>query len=355
MQDFTTSIDAGSTACTDREKPMFHTRIFLTACTLAALLVPATAETNHIRASKQYGLSYLPLMIMEDQKLVEKHAAKAGLNDLKVSWVTLGGPSAMNDALLSGGIDFGTGGVPSLSTLWAKTRNTPLAIHGVAALNDMPVDLVSANPNVKKLLDLSDKDKIAVTSVKISTQALLLEMAAAKEFGDANYEKYDSLTVSMPHPEAMTALMSGSAGINAHFSSPPFQYTERTDPKIHTVLNNYEILGGPATFNVVWATSKFRNENPKAYKAFFDALKESMDIINADKKKAAEDYKRITKTKEPVEFLLQILNDPLVKNTIEPHKTLPIAQFLAKVKRIPAAPEKWQDMWFPELHGMNGS
>jgi NitT/TauT family transport system substrate-binding protein len=159
----------------------------------------------------------------------------------------------------------------------------------------------------------------------------------------------------MPHPEAMTALMSGSAGINAHFSSPPFQYTERTDPKIHTVLNNYEILGGPATFNVVWATSKFRNENPKAYKAFFDALKESMDIINKDKKKAAEDYKRITKTKETVEFLLQILNDPLVKNTVEPHKTLPIAQFLAKVKRIPAAPEKWQDMWFPELHGMNGS
>lgn len=335
-----------------------HIRILSAAgalAMLAASAAPAIAETDHIRASKQYGLSYLPLMIMEDQKLVEKHAAALGLKDMKVSWVTLGGPSAMNDALLSGGIDFGAGGVPSLSTLWAKTRNTPLAIHGVGALNDMPVDLVSANPNVKKLSDLSEKDKIAVTSVKISTQALLLQIACAKEFGEANYEKYDSLTVSMPHPEAMTALMSGSAGINAHFSSPPFQYTERTDPKIHTVLNNYEILGGPATFNVVWATSKFRNENPKAYKAFFEAMKESMDIINKDKKKAAEDYKRITKTKETVEFLLEILNDPLVKNTVEPHKTLPIAQFLAKVKRIPVAPEKWQDMWFPELHGLNGS
>jgi NitT/TauT family transport system substrate-binding protein len=325
---------------------------------LVMLAVSATAgfaETNKINASKQYGLSYLPLMIMEDQKLIEKHAAAAGLKDMMVSWVTLGGPSAMNDALLSGGIDFGAGGVPSLATLWAKTKNTPIAVHGVAALNDMPVDLVTANPDVKKLADFTDRDKIAVTSVKISTQALLLEMAVAKEFGDANYEKLDSLTVSMPHPEAMTALMSGSAGINAHFSSPPFQYTERTDPKIRTVLNNYEILGGPATFNVVWATSKFRDENPKAYKAFFDALKESMDIINKDKKKAAEDYKRITKTKETTEFLLEILNDPLVVNTVEPHKTLPIAQFLAKVKRIPVAPEKWQDMWFPELHGMNGS
>lgn len=199
-------------------------RIVLAGCALALLAAsPGQAETNKINAAKQYGLSYLPLMIMEDQKLVEKHAAAAGLKDLTVHWVTLGGPSAMNDALLSGGIDFGTGGVPSLSTLWAKTRNTPLAIHGVAALNDMPVDLVTANPNVKTLHDFTDKDKIAVTSVKISTQALLLEMAVAKEFGEANYEKLDSLTVSMPHPEAMTALMSGSAGINAHFSSPPFQ------------------------------------------------------------------------------------------------------------------------------------
>jgi NitT/TauT family transport system substrate-binding protein len=334
---------------------MLKTRVLLAGCMFALSLLPATAETNKINAAKQYGLSYLPLMIMEDQKLVEKHAAALGLNDLKVLWVTLGGPSAMNDALLSGGLDFAAGGVPSLSTLWAKTRNTPLAIHGVAALNDMPVDLVSSNPNVKKLSDFSDKDKIAVTSVKISTQALLLQMASAKEFGDASYEKFDSLTVSMPHPEAMTALMSGGVGINGHFSSPPFQYTEVADPKIHKVLNNYEILGGPATFNVVWTTSNFRNDNPKAYKAFFEALKESMDIINADKKKAVEDYKRMTNTKESVEFLLGILNDPLVKNTIEPHKTLPIAQFLAKVKRIPAAPAKWQDMWFPEIHSLNGS
>ncbi len=35
-------------------------------------------------------------------------------------------------------------GVPSLATLWAKTRNTPLAVQGVGALNDMPVDLVTS-------------------------------------------------------------------------------------------------------------------------------------------------------------------------------------------------------------------
>lgn len=320
-----------------------------------SLLGPAAAETGNIKAAKQYGLSYLPLMIMEDRKLVEKQAETLGLKSLTVSWLTLGNSNAMNDALLSGGLDFGSGGVPNLSILWSKTRNTPLAVRGVAALNDMPVELVTSNPNVKKLSDFSEKDKIAVTAVKISTQALLLQMAAAKEFGDANYEKYDALTVSMPHPEAMSALVSASGAITGHFSSPPFQYTERTDPKIRALVNSYDILGGPGTFNVVWATNKFRAENPKAYQAFFSALKESIEIINADKKRAAEDYKRITNTKETIEFLLGILNDPLVKMTIEPHKTLPVAQFLAKVKTIQVAPENWQDIWFPDVHGLSGS
>jgi len=74
---------------------MLKTRVLLAGCMFALSLLPATAETNKINAAKQYGLSYLPLMIMEDQKLVEKHAAALGLNDLKVLWVTLGGPSAM--------------------------------------------------------------------------------------------------------------------------------------------------------------------------------------------------------------------------------------------------------------------
>src|SRR5712671_2267918 len=180
---------------------------------IAALLFFAaatgvSAEVTQIRAAQQYGTSYLALMIMQDSKLVEKHAKAAGLGDMKVIWAKLGGPGAMNDALLSGGLDFASGGVPSLITLWAKTKGTPLWVRGVGALNDMPVELIVAEPRIKSIKDFGPQDKIAVTTVKISTQALLLEMAAAKEWGDENYEKLDSLTVSMPHPDALTALLS---------------------------------------------------------------------------------------------------------------------------------------------------
>jgi NitT/TauT family transport system substrate-binding protein len=316
---------------------------------------PAHAETSEVRAAQQFGLSYLALMMMEDSKLVERQAKAMGLGDIEVSWAKLGGPGAMNDALLSGGIDFGTGGVPSLITLWSKTHGTPQEVRGVGALNSMPVNLVTSNPNVKSIRDFTDKDKIAVTTVKVSTQALLLQMAAAKEFGEQNYAKLDPLTVSLPHPDAMTALLSGGGTITAHFSSPPFQYQEVARPGIRTILSNYEILGGPATFNVVWSTAKFRDANPKTYAAFVAAFEEATATINRDKRAAAEVYKRMSGTKETVEELLKMMEDPLVEYTLTPKSTMKTAEFMAKVGTIKEKPSSWKDLFFPNVHGLQGS
>ncbi len=325
----------------------------LFALLAATLCLDARAETKEIRAAQQYGLSYLALMMMQDGHLVEKHAKRLGLGDVAVTWAKLGGPGAMNDALLSGGIDFGTGGVPSLITLWAKTRGTPIEVRGVGALNDMPVQLITSNPKVKTLKDFGAGDKIAVTTVKISTQALLLEMAAAKVFGDADYEKLDPLTVSMPHPDAMTALLTG--GVTAHFSSPPFQYQEVARPGLRVVTSNYDILGGQATFNVVWATSKFRKENPNAYAAFVAALEEATDAIRKDKVAAAKIYKRMSNTTESVEELVKELSDPAVDFTLTPHKTLVTAEFMHRIGRIKVKPAQWSDMYFDNLKGRDGS
>ena len=319
------------------------------------IAAPAHAETSEVRAAQQFGLSYLALMMMEDSKLVEKQAKTMGLGDIKVSWAKLGGPGAMNDALLSGGIDFGTGGVPSLITLWSKTHGTPQEVRGVGALNSMPVNLVTSNPNVKSIRDFTDKDKIAVTTVKVSTQALLLQMAAAKEFGEQNYAKLDPLTVSLPHPDAMTALLSGGGTITAHFSSPPFQYQEVARPGIRTILSNYEILGGPATFNVVWSTAKFRDANPKTYAAFVAAFEEATATINRDKRAAAEVYKRMSGTKETVEELLKMMEDPLVEYTLTPKSIMKTAEFMAKVGTIKEKPSSWKDLFFPNVHGLQGS
>jgi sulfonate transport system substrate-binding protein len=325
------------------------------ACLVLALPTLARGETSEVRAAQQFGLSYLALMIMEDSALVEKHAKAMGLGDIKVTWAKLGGPGAMNDALLSGSLDFGTGGVPSLITLWSKTHGTANEVRGVGALNSMPVNLVTTNPKVQSIRDFTDQDKIAVTTVKVSTQALLLQMAAAKEFGDANYAKLDSLTVSLPHPDAMTALLSGSGTITAHFSSPPFQYQEVAKPGVRSILNNYDILGGPATFNVVWSTTRFHDANPKTYAAFVAAFAEATDRINRDKRAAAEVYKRMSGTKETVDELLKMMNDPLVDYTLTPKSIMKTAEFMAKVGTIKDKPSSWKDMFFNNVYALDGS
>src|SRR6185312_4269295 len=94
----------------------------LAAAALSLSVLPAAnAEMSEIHVSRQYGISYLPLMIMEDQKLIAKHAKAAGV-DVKVDWSKFASGAVMNHALLSGNLQFASGGVAPFTTLWAKTR-----------------------------------------------------------------------------------------------------------------------------------------------------------------------------------------------------------------------------------------
>jgi NitT/TauT family transport system substrate-binding protein len=323
------------------------------AITVAAV-APVRAETNELKVARQYGISYLPLMLMEDQKLIEKAAAAAGMPDLKVTWAQFAGGNVMNDALLSGSLQFASGGVGPLITIWAKTRGN-LDVKAVATLDSMPLYLNTRNPNVKTIKDFTDKDRIALPAVKVSVQAITLQMAAEKAFGAGQQNKLDALTVTLSHPDAQIALLSGQSEITAHFGSPPFQYQQLKNPAIHTVLNSYDVLGGPATFNVVWTSSKFRAENPRIYDAFVKALDEAIGEINADHKAAAEAYLRISKDKDTVQDILAMLNDPAIVFTTTPQNVMKYADFMAKTGAIKVKPDSWKDLFFPNAQGLPGS
>jgi NitT/TauT family transport system substrate-binding protein len=323
--------------------------------TVAALSLagPARAEVSELKVAEQYGISYLPLMIMEDEKLIEKHARAAGV-DVKVEWSKFASGAVMNDAMLSGNLQFASGGVAPFATLWAKTRGN-IDVRGVAAINSMPLYLVTNNPNVKTIKDFTDKDKIALPAVKVSIQAVTLQMAAEKAFGPGQQNRLDRLTVSMAHPDAATALLSGKSEITAHLGSPPFQYQELEHKGMHRVLNSYDVLGGPATFNVVWTTKKFHDENPKLYAAFVAALDEATAQINQDRNKAAQTYLRISKDKDSLEDILKMLNDPEIRYTTTPNNTMKYVDFMHKVGSIKVKPDSWKDMYFPSAQKLNGS
>jgi NitT/TauT family transport system substrate-binding protein len=325
-----------------------------TGAILLATAFSAQAEVNNLKIAEQYGISYLPLMIMEDQHLVEKYAKEAGINDLKVSWSKFAGGNVMNDALLSDSLHFASGGVAPMITLWAKTRGN-YNVKAVSALNSMPLYLNTRNPNVKTIKDFTEKDKIALPAVKVSIQAVTLQMAAEQAFGAGQQNKLDKLTVTMSHPDGQAALISGNSEVDAHFTSPPFQYQELDKPGIHKVLDSYQVLGGPASFNLVWTTSKFRNENPKVYAAFTKALDEATAMINKDKKWAAEAYLRISKDKDSLDNVMKVLNDPEVKFTTTPQNVIKYVDFMHKIGSIKAKPASWKDLFFPNVHNLPGS
>ena len=318
---------------------MLH-RLAVVAALTGAVLAPfeARAEANVVRVAKQFGLAYTQYMVMEDQKLIEKHAKAAGL-DITTEWATFRSSDVMNDALISGTIDFVSLGIPGLVTIWSKTKGN--------------MDVKAAD--IKSVKDFKDHHRIALPAVKVSMQAIILQMAAAKAFGDAKFNALDHLTVSMAHPDATAAMLGGKSEIVANWSSAPFQYRQMKHPGIRRILSSADMFTDGLSFNVIATTSKFRRDNPKLYGAFRAALKEATDFINADKRRAAETYLKMSGDKTPIEDIMEILADPAIIYNTKVGGIGPFVSFMAKTGALRNPPADWREMFFPEALAGSGS
>ena len=332
-------------------------RVVAAVAAIALLAAPlaARAEASVVRISYGFGLLYLPLMVMDREHLLEKHAKAVGLPDIKVEWKTFDGGNVINDAMLSGALDIAGIGVPGFLTLWAKAKGNPqVEVVGLTGMSSSSMYLMTRNPDVRKLADFSDKDRIAVPGIKTSLPAVLLHMAAAKEFGDANYAKLDPITVALPHPDALAVMLSGKGEIDSHMASPPFSYIEADAPSMHRVFNSVDLLGN-ITLDMTFATRRFVEANPKLTQAFVDAMKEACAAIAADKRKAAQIYNDVRKSKQPLEETLKILEDPNSKFTAVPEGSMRYAEFMARVGTIKVKPASWQELFFRPIHSSAGS
>lgn len=327
-----------------------------TAAVLAlslAFATPAQAE-GRIRIAEQFGIVYLLLNIAQDQQLIEKQGKKLGV-DITVERTQLSGGSAVNDALLSGAIDIAGAGVGPLLTIWDRT-NGKQNVKGVASLGSFPYYLVSTNPKVKSIADLSEKDRIALPAVTVSVQSRILQYAAAKQWGEKEFARLDKFTQTLPHPDATAAVIAGGTEINGHFGNPPYQEQELAgNPNAHIVLNSYDVLGGPSSATVLYATEKFRNDNPKTYRAFTAALAEAAQYATKNPEGAADTYLRISKSKVDRELLLKIIKNPQVQFSVAPQNTYSLAQFLYRVGAIKKQPASWREYFFEDPVIVQGS
>jgi NitT/TauT family transport system substrate-binding protein len=314
------------------------------------------AEDSVVRISKQYGLGYMSMMVMEHEHLVEKHAVRVGLPGVRTEWSVLGGPTPQIDALLAGQVGFIGPGSTTLATLWDKTAGTGRDIKALSALQSMPFVLMTRNPSVHSVLDLTSKDKIALPGVKITGHALTLEMAAAKQWGFAAYDRLDSLTITLAHPDAMAALLGGQSEINCHLASSPFYYYERVAAGVHQVLKSYDVTGGMHTNGVVLTSRTYHDANPKVCTAVLAAQQEANDFIRGNPRQAAEVYLAMTGDKMgTVDQMSGWVADPDVVYTTVPMKVMDFAAFMHKVGRLKREPNSWKDMFFEESQDVAGS
>ena len=315
----------------------------------------ARAEVSEVRISKGYGILYLPLIVMQEKKLLEAKAEAAGLGTLKVTWLTIDGGNVINDAMIARTLDIAGTGAPGFITLWAKARNIPsLEVIGLSGLSATSLWLNTNNPAVKTLKDLGPKDRIALPGIKTSLSAVVLQMIAAQEFGRENYAKLDPLTIPLAHPDALAALVGGKTEVTAHFTSPPFSYLELKDPKIRRIVNSVDVIGN-VTLDVTFATKRFVDQNPTIVAAFLAALEEANSMIARDHAAAARIYVDSSKVKVSVEEIVAMLDDKDTRFSTVPNKVADFAEFLSLSGTIKTKPASWKDLFIPALHDKAGS
>src|SRR3981189_2991380 len=325
---------------------------------VAMLLLPGSQvsaqQKSEISLSRQPGIFYMPSHIMEKNRLIEKHAAALGVPGVPTKWDTLNGGGAQTDALLAGGVDILNTGTGNLLLLWDRTRG---GVKGIVATSAQPMTLISRDPNIKSIKDFGPNDKIAVPTVKVSTQAIVLQIAAAEAFGADQWSKLHLNTGQLGHPDAYVAVTNAQHEVRNRFSIPPFTFLElKNVPGAHVVLSSPDVMGGPLSQAQFFTTTKFADANPKIIQAVRDATKEAHDLIRSDTKAAVEIYKEVTGDKTSVDDLLAWLKEPgMMEWNLQPQGTMKFANHLFKTGTLKTQPKAWTDYYLPVAHDLKGN
>jgi NitT/TauT family transport system substrate-binding protein len=203
--------------------------------------------------------------------------------------------------------------------------------------------------------DFTDNDRIALPAPKVSVQAIMLQMIAEKTFGPGKHDVLDKLTVGMSHPDGTAAIISGKLEVTAHFTSAPFQYQQLQAAGVTKVLSSYDATDGPNTFSVSAATSRWRDANPKTYAAVLAALTEANAFIASNPRQAAEIFVKIEGTKLTVDFIQKLIADPEFSYEPAPKNVLKIHGFMQKVGSLKNLPKNWKELFFPDVHELDGN
>ena len=330
-------------------------RFFAGALSLLALTGLARGESNEVRIAMPYGVGYLPVYVAADKGFIQERAKAAGLGEVKVDIRHMASGPASSDLLLSGDADMAMGGFGPAFVLWDKTRGAQ-KIKVITPLSGNAIWLLSSDPKIKTIRDFGPNDRIAVSAIKVTGQAIALQMASAKEWGWDQRFKLDANMVSMSNPDGMAMVLGGVSEVRTQAAIPPFSIEMMESGKVHMVLNSDDVMDPKASLSVLYGTSKFHDGNPKLYAATAAALEAAFDFIRDHPHEAAEIYIAREPQKHDLAWIEKMINDrTLLRYGSTPRGFQKYAEFMFAAGTLKSKPDTWKDLCWENMWGKDGS
>ena len=297
-------------------------------------------KADTITIAYQPGIGYAPLLIMKQNKWLEKD-----LPGRKIVYKRLDSGSAIRDGMLSGDINVGAGGFGPFLVGWDKGIDWKI----LSPMEDMDLWLMAKNAKYKSLADYKDGGKIAMPAPD-SIQAVVLRKGAQKELGDAR--ALDDNIVSLGHPDGLQALLSGQ--LAGHLTSPPFEFDEQ-DKGAHKVLSSYELFGGPHTFNSVYMRQGFYSGNKDVADAIFKEIQRGIQLLRDNPDEAAQILSAESEGQNSAAQFKGYITHEGVEYTNTPHGFVKLGEFMKQIGLTSKAPGSVDEITFDQLHGMSGA
>ncbi|MGZ4335154.1 MAG: ABC transporter substrate-binding protein [Gaiellaceae bacterium] len=321
------------------------TRILLTLLALAAAVLAASASgrpsataPSHVTIGYQPGIGYAPLIILKEQQTLEKQFPNTSF-----SWKVLASGAAITNGVIAGDLQIGAGGTGPFLVGWAQGVDWKI----VAGLDWGDLWLMAKDPSIKTLADLKGK-RIAMPG-PTSIQGVVLRKMAQVKLGDAH--ALDTGIISMDHPTAMQALLSGQ--IDAHLTSPPFQLQEKVHGA-HIVARSDQYFGS-SSFLSAWMTTKFYAQYPAFAATFYGDVAKAIKLINANPLKVAHLLQDDSDGTPTWRQYKQWLSNSGLTFTTRPLGLMRFATFMNRVGMISKQPASWKTLVFPPVYPTKGS
>ena len=321
------------------------------------LLLPlhARAESNEVRIVMPYGLAYLPVYAAADLGLIQKHATVAGLGNIKITVQHMASGPASSDLILAGDADLAMGGFGPAFVLWDKTHGAQ-KVRIVTPLSSGTILLLSNDPHLKTIRDLGPDDRIAISALKVTAQAVAMQMAAAKEYGWDQRFKFDSNLVPMSNPDGMAILLSGQGAVRSQLAIAPFSVELMESGKVHQVMTSEDYLEKGASIAVLYASAKFHDGNPKLYAATAAALEDAFAFIHQHPHEAAQIYIAREPQKRGLPWIeTMIVEGKVITYDSTPHGLMKHAEFMLAAGTMKNKPASWKDLVWDNMWGKDGS